>query len=89
MRGYDSNTLKKLKTGYKKATSGSSSKKKKHRKVKLQIWNKCIKQKSTDLHANVDFLHCGYPRLYCARSARERRLWKRGRAYRLEKVALC
>ena len=33
MRGYDSSTLKKLKSSYKSSKSGSSSKKKKHRKV--------------------------------------------------------
>ena len=38
MRGYDSNTLKKLKTGYKAAKSGSSSKKKKHRKVHGNVY---------------------------------------------------
>jgi len=39
MRGYDSSTLKKLKTGYKTATkSGSSSKKKKAPKDFLHRW---------------------------------------------------
>lgn len=33
MRGYDSSTLKKLKSSYKSSKSGSSSKKKKHRKI--------------------------------------------------------